>query len=191
MVKTKGLKLPPHGVFVVWKWEWTAVEESESEEEEDSFEQHNPHLHSNSEQFDSEHELDVSPAETHTVTFKCIGSVHDNNAQEVLSRISSILCKGGEVDVRVNPEQDNKYDSQAIAFQCYIDSKWQRIGYVVKECVSHVHKALQEKRLLTLKIKWAKYLVCWKNSGPGFYAGIDMCISGKWHRDVIKGQSTK
>ena len=177
-MKNEGMNLPPQGVFVVWKWEWTVVEESESEEEEDSREQHNPHLHSDSES-DSETELsppDFLPTQTHTVTFKCIGTVHDND---------------GKVEVRVSPEPDNEHDSQAIAFQCHVNHKWQRIGYVVRECLSHVHKALQEKRLLSVKLSWAKYLVCWARSGPGFYAGVDMSISEEWHRDVVRSQSTK
>ena len=173
------------------KWESTAVEESESEEEDDSHEQHNPHLHSDIEHSDSKTETNSPPPLTHTVTFKCIGPVHDTNAQALFSRVSQILHGGGGVDVRVSPEPDNPYDSQAIAFQCHIDRKWQRIGYVVRECLSHVHEAIQEKRLLSVKFSWAKYLVCWARSGPGFYAGIDLTVSGNWHRDVIKSQSTK
>ena len=193
-MKTAGMNFPPHGVLIVWKWEWTAVEESESEEEDDSHEQHNPHLHSDSEHSDSETETnspDIRPPPTHTVTFKCIGPVHDTNAQALLIRVSQILRGGGGVDVHVSPEPDNPYDSQAIAFQCHIDRKWQRIGYVVRECLSHVHEAIQEKRLLSVKFSWAKYLACWARSGPGFYAGIDLTVSGNWHRDVIKSQSTK
>ena len=139
-MKNEGMNIPPQGVFVVWKWEWTVVEESESEEEEDSREQRNPHLHSDSES-DNGTELsppDFLPTQTHTVTFKCIGTVHDNDGQVLLSRISKMLREDGKVEVRVSPEPDNEHDSQAIAFQCHVNHKWQRIGYVVRECLSHV-----------------------------------------------------
>lgn len=197
-VKTAGLNLTPQGVMLVWEWEWTSYDSSDSEEEEEDIESgepNNPYLQS-----DSEHSADETtdsepppflPSQTHTVTFKCIGSVHSQDSQMVLSRISKVLCQGGSVSVCVQPEPDNQYDSKAIAFRCHVDGKWQRIGYVVRECLDHVHKAMQDKRLLSVELAWAKYLICWSRSGPGFYAGINMSISGEWHRDVVRCQSTR
>ena len=52
-----------------------------------------------------------------------------------------------------------------------VDGKWLRIGYIVKECLEHVHLALSEGRVLSVKLSWAKYLACWLHSEPGFYAG--------------------
>ena len=104
----------------------------------------------------------------------------------VLSKIVKIVRDGGNVSVRIEPEPDNQYGSKAIAFQCYIEGKWQRIGYIVKECLEHVHKGLQEKRILSVKT-----LICWSYTGPGYYAGINISISGEWHSDVIRHQSTR
>lgn len=117
----------------------------------------------------------------------CIGSVA---AQETLSRMSKILCEGGTVQTKIEPEQDNQYDANAIAFMCRIDDKWNRIGYIVRECLEHVHLALSERRILAVKISWAKYLTCWSRSGPAFYAGVNISIRGEQHRDAICSQSS-
>ena len=44
----------------------------------------------------------------------------------------------------------------------------------MKECLEHVHKGIQDNRILSVKLAWAKYLICWSHSGPGFYAGVDI-----------------
>lgn len=188
--KTDGLKLPRQGIFVVWEWEWLEDSEDTSESEEEvSSEQHNPHLQSDEDMPNSEDVLAAQstvPTQAHTVTFKCIGSVHDVKRQVLLSEISQELRRGQTVEVRVHPESENPYDSKAISFQCYWKNSWQTIGYVVRECLDQVHESLKNKRLLSVKLSWVKYLVCWSNSGPGFYAGINMMINGEWHQDIVR-----
>ena len=78
----------------------------------------------------------------------------------------------------------NEYDAWVIAFVCHIDDKWQRIGYVVRECVEHVHLALSEKRTLSIKLSWAR-------SGPRFYAEVIVTLGAEWHRDIVHSQSTR
>jgi hypothetical protein len=102
---------------------------------------------------------------------------------------SKLLKK--EVPTKLQPEPSNQYDAIAVAFMCEIDKKWQRIGYVVHECLEHVHKAFSENRIASVKLHWVKYLVCWSRSGPGYYAGINISLKGEWHRDVIRHQSTR
>ena len=159
--------------FVVWEWEWIeGVQEHIIEsEEEDSCEQHNWNLMTIC---DCDMELPPStlPTQTHTVTFKCIGSVHHVMRQVILSEISQELRCGHVVEVTVHPEPENAYNAKAIAFLCHWKNKGQTIGYIVRECLDHVHEMLRQKRLLSVKLSWAKYLVCWSSSGPGFYAGI-------------------
>ena len=126
--------------------------------------QYNPLLQSDPESSDSDAEdiPDTLPTQTHTVTFKCVGSIHDIRRQLVLSRISKILRDGGKVDVRIHPVPENLYDSKAITFQCHI-----------------------------VKLAWAKYLVWWSRLGAGFYAAFNISLNGEWHRDVIRSQSTR
>lgn len=197
-MKTEGLKLPRDGtgIMIVWEFEWTTDESTTTESEDDdthsSCEQYNSQLHSESETSD-EAELDnqpLLPSQTHTVTFKYIGCTHSNEAQMTLSKVVKIMHDGGTVPVRIQPEPDNQYDSKAITFQCYVDGKWAKIGYV-KECLEQVHKGLRDKKILSVKLAWAKYLICWSYSGPGYYAGIDISISGEWDRVVIRHQSTR
>ena len=104
-------------------------------------------LHSDSESnHDSHSDHEAKP--THTLTFKCIGSTYDSNAQEVLCKASKLLQNNKDMPTKLQPEPTNQYDTRAIAFMCYIDKKWQRVGYVVQECLEHVHKALLECRQL-------------------------------------------
>ena len=47
----------------------------------------------------------------------------------------TVLDEVGEnVSVKLEPEPDNPYDSQAISFMCRTGGVWKRIGYVVREC---------------------------------------------------------
>ena len=78
------------------------------------------------------------------------------------------------VPVNIFPEEDNPYDCRAIALKCWIGGEWQRIGYVVKEALNAVHDARQQLVITDVCSKWAKHLVSWSRSGPGYQAGINM-----------------
>lgn len=188
-VKITDLQIPPQGVLVVWEWEWTCIDEESNQQSEieDEYceEQRNPYLHSDTETADSDVGVPENlPAVTHTVTFKCVGSVHDFKKQLVLSKISRLLMEKKAVEVRIRPEPNNQFDAKAICFECLIDQKWEIIGYIVRECLDEVHKALKER---SVKIPWAKYLVC---SSTGFYTGINVTRSGEWYQVVVRSQST-
>ncbi len=43
----------------------------------------------------------------------------------------------------MSPEPTNPVDAHAIAFECKLNDKWQKIGYVVREALDAVHDALQ------------------------------------------------
>lgn len=197
-VNVDNLKLTPQGVFIVWEWEWS---DSEPEEDESELENVstccsaegtiNPYLLSDSE---SEHEADtfVLPEITHTVVFKCIGATHNQQSQEVLSEAANLIKKGTEIPVKLMKEPENEFDSKAIAFHCKLPTKdWIKIGYVVREVLEHVHKALDEKKIMSVKFDWVKYLVIWSKSGPGFYAGIRVTLNGEWPKDVCRYQISK
>ena len=77
---------------MAWDWEWGEEREEVgsdvSVEDVESREQYNPCLQSESENSDIESISLSVPAQTHTVTFKCIISTH---AQECPSKASKIL----------------------------------------------------------------------------------------------------
>ena len=185
------LKLVPQGVLVVWEWEWETEDASAGSDCSSDYEEnehiHNPDIQSTDD--DSCSDSDVS-YQTHVVTFKCIGTTHHNDAQEALKKVSMINDKS-TVPVELCPESDNPYDSRAIAFKCYVDNSWTRIGYVVREALDCVHDAIAAKRIKSTKFSWAKYMVNWTNSGPGFYAGINIAIKGEWSSVVCKCRSTR
>ena len=99
--------------------------------------------------------------------------------------------EGATVPVKIVHEHDNPYDSKAIAFMCQLDNKWQRIGYVVRECLDHVHEAIASNKIVSVMFSWVKYLVCWSRCGPGYYAGIDVTIQGEWPSEVVRCASTR
>lgn len=179
----------PQGVLVVWEWEWetedtdtsAAASDCSSDYEGENERMHkdthfNPDIQSTDD--DSCSDSDVS-YQTHVVTFKCIGTTYHGDAQEALKKVSMIKDQS-TVPVELFPERDNPYDSRAIAFKCYVDNSWTRIGYVVREALDSVHAAIAAKRIVYVKFAWAKYMVNWTNSGPGFYAGINIAIKGEW-----------
>ena len=182
----------------MWEWEWVEIDSEPEDidisdvEECQQVDEENPYLQTDDESDDNSGSVipQVLPAQTHTVTFKCVGTNHDAARQDVLSEVSQALRQGDVVAARAEPEPTNQYDSKAIALQLHWKGKWQTIGYVVHECLDHVHHALQQNRLVSVELAWAKYLVCWSASGPGFYAGINMTIKGTWHPDVVRSQST-
>lgn len=193
-VDISKLKLVPQGVLFVWEWE---CEDGDIDHVSESSCEDVGHAHlihyilSSESGSESEHETDFQlPSQTHIVVFKCIGTVHDVNAQTILRSASKQLEKE-DVPVRIVPEPENQYDAQAIAFQCKVDGEWSRIGYIVREALHHVHQALAQRRIIYVKFAWIKYLVVWMRSGPGFYAGIKIAVNGEWPAEVCRCASTR
>lgn len=90
----------------------------------------------------SDSDADVIPAITHSVVFKCIGAQKEIHYQEILALVAKKIKQGETVPVRVQKEPSNPVDSRAIAFECKVNDKWERIGYVVHEALDAVHEAI-------------------------------------------------
>ena len=192
-MKTSGLHLLDEGVFIVWDWVWEDEDEGNIDHVSESTaadpEEQNTHPYLSSE---SDYEPEMTPpVMTHTVTFKCIGTTHDANAQEVLAKASKLIQRGEEIPVMIEPEPDNQFDSKAIAFKCRVEGRWQRIGYIVREALDEVHTALTQKKIIDVSFSWIKFLVVWMRSGPGYYAGINITINGEWPLHVLQCASTR
>ena len=193
-MNTSGLKLHPQGVLVIWEWEWdgSSGDKSDGHEAVEKDQNTNEYLMSDQEDGNEDTEsVAPLPLHYHAVTFKCIGSVNDSHAQEILKRVSAILKQAKEVPVKIEPEPHNQYDSKAIVFKCKLDDEWHSIGYVVRECLDHVHKALEDGTVISVTFSWAKYIVCWSRSGPGYYGGITIKVKGDWPQDVVRHASTR
>ena len=139
----------------------------------------------------SETEVIDSSLAPHTLTFKCMGTVKDPNYQETLSKATALLKDGKETPVRLRPEPENPFDANAIAYECQIDNQWRRIGYVVQDALLDVHDALSKKEIISVKFAWVKYLLCWRRSGPGFYAGVNITKQGSWSQTCKHCASTR
>lgn len=66
-----------------------------------------------------------------------------------------------------------------------------RILLATRQVLEHVHKAMDKKKIVSIRFDWVKYLVVWSRSGPGFYAGIRIAHNGEWPKEVSKYQSTR
>lgn len=200
--------LPSRNVFVGWRWDWDGSEDENSieyQESEDDQDQLNP-AQNQSDSTDSSEESNsacgdsnsqASPDQfssslmTHTVMFKCIGVTRDQEFQDTLSSAHQLLRENTNVPVRLVPEPNNLFDSKAIAFECQLDSKWRKIGYVVHEALEETHAALTHGDILNVRFGWIKYITDWYMSGPGFFAGINVSKKGSWFADVIRCGSTR
>ncbi len=134
---------------------------------------------------------EISPSDTHTVTFKCIGASRSANYQAPLKKASALLREGHSVPMKLVAEPDNPVDSKTIAFKCQIGEKWFTIGYIVSEALDHVHKEITKNNIHSVEFSWARYLMTWYRCGPGYYAGINVTIRGKWPQVGVKCASTR
>ena len=188
----------PHGVFVIYEWEW--VDRMPSEPELTSKLCDDFSIPSQQSCSSSPLSCDILatspniptithiPIITHIVIFKCIGAVRDGNQQRALEEAYIAREKGETVDVKIEPEPMNPYDSKAICFKCHVGGLWCRISYVVREVLDEVHEAIRAKQILWTRVK---FLLHWTRSGPGFYAGISIARKGEWSQKCVRAASTK
>ncbi len=88
------------------------------------------------------------------VLFKCIGSAKEEQYQKHLAEVNRLHSQGLPIEVRVLHEALNRYDSRAIAVQVFLDSQWNRIGYLVREVLDSVHQAMHEDKIVSVKLDW-------------------------------------
>jgi len=139
----------------------------------------------------SHHSTSPEQITLHSFFFKCIGCTRAPERQDVLEEVSELLSKNEAVPVNIYPEPENKKDSQTIAFKCYIRNKWHIIGYIVNEALNDVHNARRDNAITEVKFAWAKFILDWPRSGPGFYAGIIITRIGRWSKKVCQSCSTR
>jgi len=170
----------------MWKWSWEDTTQDSSTQEVDSSTEE-----LGSSDGDSQSDLTNSmPVHVHSITFKCIGTTKDDKPQKILAIASEKLYKGEAVPVRLQPEPNNPKDAKAIAFECKIESNWNRIGYVVSEALTSVHHAIDSKCITEVKFKWIKFITHWSRSTPGWYCGISISKTGDWPIEVIRCKSS-
>lgn len=177
-------------MFIVWEWIWFDDIEHVSETSSEDMRALSASIDSCSES-DSHTTTSPEPMPLHTVVFKCIGCTRDQQSQQILQEVSQKLENDEEVLVNLYPEPDNKFDNKAIAFKCFIRGEWHRIGYVVKEALVDVYNALEKKAITAVQFAWAKYIITWTRSGPGYFAGIRITRKGKWSKEVCQSASTR
>jgi hypothetical protein len=124
----------------------------------------------------------------HTVIFKVIGCTKEQGYQEALRKARDSMQSGVDVPV---PEPSNPFNTNAVAFMCFIDNKWHRIGYVVNEILHHIHEAINNNLIISVKFAWIKFISDWMHSGPGYFAGVALTKYGEWPKIVVSKRSTR
>ena len=194
-IQLDHLKHGPSGILVMYKWEWCNQVDSEQDRSSDttwsmrSTFSHTPD--SSPLPVIDDATVTVVPTITHSVVFKCIGAVRDEEQQRALQEAFIARQSGENVPVKIEPEPTNPHDSQAISFTCKVGQSWHRIGYVVRECLDELHAAIHNGDILQVQFSWVKYLLQWSRSGPGFYAGIIIIRKGQWSDTCVRSASTR
>lgn len=161
-------------VLVVWKYK-LIQNESETEQEGKVVDDDNSISESTADSNDSEKDLMSSnPCVPHTTVFKCIGAARDTQSQVYLRTARDRMLSGYTVPVRMRPEPTNIVNPRAIVFECELDGKWKKIGYVVSDILDEVHAAISSNLIISVKFKCIKYVTHWTRSGPGYFAGISI-----------------
>ena len=168
----------------MWEWSWAEVDDgTDSGSQSESLSEHL----SSDDSSPGANEDDEIPEITHSVIFKCIGVLKEHRYQETLATTARKIREGEAVPVRLTKEPHNPVDARAIAFECKVDSVWERIGYVVREAVEATHEAIDKGDILKVQFDWVKYIVEFQNCG--FYAGIKITRRGEWPRHVLQCRS--
>jgi len=175
----------------MWNWSW--LDESTSDEESSDSVDGSDSVDdvegsSNNDNDNHDEDDDAIPAITHSVVFKCIGTLKQHEYQETLALAKKKIREGIVVPVKLEKEPHNPVDSKAIAFVTNVSGTWERIGYVVQEVLDEVHKAMDDCSILNVRFDCVKYTLYFKH--PGWYAGIIITRSGDWSQTVIRCRST-
>lgn len=177
-------RFPSVGALFVWKWQsltlfnsdGSSVEESSEEESSDPEPQQSSHS---------------ARGATHSITFKCIGATKSQDYQRALRKGRDILRSGQAVPVAIVHEPSNPRDSKALAFVCTLEDKKHTIGYIIREVLDEVHLAISNGSIVSVKVAWIRYITDWTRSGPGFFAGINIEIFGRWSANAASHASTR
>ena len=181
-------------VLVFWRWNWqdsAPPEEDRSDSGEDSDEGCCSDSEGGEDTSTEDDDADFdSTLVTHSVIFKCVGVTKDTHSQEILAIAAQKLKKQEQITVCLRKEANNPKDSRAIAFDCKLTSKWERIGYVVREALDSVHHAMDTDHITSVQFAWIRFITHWSRSGPGWYCGIKITKRGEWPKEVVRCGST-
>ena len=126
----------------------------------------------------------------HTITFKAMGTTKIHGAQDILLAARDVLDHGENVPVELILEPDNPKDNREIAFQCFLNDRWHKFGYVVSELLDEVHTAISLHEIISTTFKRIKYVFTWTKCDHGFYAAINITKKGCWSSQAVKHAST-
>ncbi len=170
--EVQNMRLYSGSVLVVWKWtcdDTTMLTENSEESYNIIIQDSNDEDNVSNEGEAVDTVICMATAREHTITFKCIVATRDQAWQQSLRAARDKLEKGIVIPVRLKPEPNNVRDSKAIVFECYLEGKWFRIGYIVRELLDEVHDVIKKGLIARVEFNWIKYKTNWTYSGPGYF----------------------
>ena len=164
-----------HRVF----WTWARTSDT-SEIDINSSDDSGDELGSSSE-IDNENSEDV----LHTVPFKVLGSAYFVERQKCLEDVHKLLYERQvDVNAKLVPESNNKYDKTAIAVMLLLDNEWNKVGYIPTELTRFLHPLLNHNKITNVSLKHIKFRTTYQK--VGFYATIEITRGGAWKQSVVK-----
>lgn len=142
---TSNLSTGSSTVSVIWSWRWLVAETAADVSEDENIELKLEKEGLGDICSDPEEDTDIR---THSVVFKCIGSVKSKGYQVALEKARNLMSDGQIVPVRLVHEH---YNPRALAFVCDINSKPHTVGYIVNELLDEVHTAINQNCILSVK----------------------------------------
>lgn len=164
-----------HQVF----WTWARTSDT-SEIDINSSDDSGDELDSSSE-IDNENSEDV----LHTVPFKVLGSAYFVERQKCLEDAHKLLYERKvDVNAKLVPESNNKYDKNAIAVMLGFGNEWNKVGYIPTELTQFLHPLLNHNKITNVSLKHIKFRTTYQK--VGFYATIEITRRGAWEQSVVK-----
>lgn len=198
--------LPLEGIFIIHDWDPEEARESSSEDEvttvpetpptqgSDSSEeenQSNTHPPERQQHGDVSAEEELSTAARlpqHTIAFKVMGVTKLEGVQNLLLKMRELHDEGANLSIILSPEPDNPVDRDAIAFKCNLDGTFITLGYIARNLTGEVSAAMKDNLITEIKLKYIRYRF-WQ-SGPGYYAAVNITRKGMWSSKVCMHAST-
>ena len=121
----------------------------------------------------------------HTVPFKVLGSAYFVERQKCWEEAHKLLYERKvDVNAKLVPESNNKYDKNAIAVMLGFGNEWNKVGYIPTELTQFLHPLLNHNKITNVSLKHIKFRTTYQK--VGFYATIEITRRGAWEQSVVK-----
>lgn len=136
----------------------------------------------NDNRLDQSHQTDVC----HSESFRLKGSSFHKNFQGTIKKCHKCIANNEQILFRIDSEQVNLRDENALVFQALVEGKWQSLGYVPGIKVSKITKAIQSNSIESLSIDRIFRQLVYGTDQFCYFAVIVVVRRGRWGPDEKK-----